>query len=185
MIPLLIAGPAVEPVTVAEMRAYLRLDDDAEDDLVAALIKAARLVVEAAAGRQLVEQSWRLTLDRWACGRAVLLPLSPLIRIDRIRVYDRLGAPQDLAAALYRAERASDPPPILVESAAPELAAQGIEIDIVVGFGPAAGDVPPPLAQSVRMLVARWFENRGDAPADLTLSAEIAALVAPYRRMRL
>jgi uncharacterized phiE125 gp8 family phage protein len=187
MIPLLIAGPAVEPVTLAEMGAYLRLDDAAEDDLVTALVKAARLVVEAAAGRQLVEQSWRLTLDRWPCGRAVLLPLSPLIRVERIRVFDPFGAPQDLAAALYRAERASDPPRIVVESAAPEpgLAAQGIEIDIVVGFGPAAGDVPPPLAQSVRMLVARWFENRGDAPADLTLPAEIAALVAPYRRMRL
>ena len=119
--------------------------------------------------------------------RAVLLPLSPLIRIERIRVFDRFGAPEDLAAALYRAERASDPPRIVVESAAPEpgLAAQGIEIDIVVGFGPAAGDVPPPLAQSVRMLVARWFQNRGDAPADLTLPADVAALVAPYRRMRL
>src|SRR5215203_4639596 len=118
------------------------------------------LVVEAAAGRQLVEQSWRLTLDRWPCRRAVLLPLSPLIRIERIRVFDRFGAPEDLAAALYRAERASDPPRIVIESAAPEpgLAAQGIEIDIVVG-GPAAGDVPPPLAQSVRMLVARWFES--------------------------
>jgi len=98
MIPLLIAGPAVEPVTLAEMRAYLRLDDDAEDELVAALIKAARLVAEAACGRQLVEQSWRLTLDRWPCGRAVLLPLSPLIRIERIRVFDRFGAPEDLAA---------------------------------------------------------------------------------------
>jgi len=32
--PVLIAGPAVEPVSLAEMRAYLRLDDGAEDDLV-------------------------------------------------------------------------------------------------------------------------------------------------------
>jgi hypothetical protein len=35
------------------------------------------------------------------------------------------------------------------------------------------------------MLVARWFQNRGDAPADLTLPPDVAALVAPYRRMRL
>ena len=32
------------------------------------------------------------------------------------------------------------------------------------------------------MLVARWFENRGDAAADLALPADVAALVAPYRR---
>src|SRR3954469_14533428 len=169
MIPLLIAGPAVEPVTLAEMRAYLRLDDEAEDDLVAALVKTARLVVEAACGRQLVEQSWRLTLDRWPCGRAVLLPLSPLVRVERVRVYDRTDAPTDLASSLYRADRANDPPRVLVESGAPEpgLAAAGIEIDIVVGFGPAAADVPAPLVQAVRMLVARWFENRGDAADDL------------------
>src|SRR5215210_3134221 len=104
MTPLLIAGPAVEPVALAEMRAYLRLDDEAEDDLVAALVTAARLVVEAASGRQLVEQTWRLVLGRWPCGRAVLLPLSPLIRVERVRVFDHAGAATDLAAALYRAD---------------------------------------------------------------------------------
>ncbi len=40
MVPIAIDGPAVEPVSIAEMRAYLRLDDGAEDELVAALVKA-------------------------------------------------------------------------------------------------------------------------------------------------
>ncbi|HEX8662978.1 MAG TPA: head-tail connector protein [Beijerinckiaceae bacterium] len=187
MTPLLIAGPAVEPVTLAEMRAYLRLDDNAEDDLVTALVKAARLLVEAASGRQLVEQTWRLVLDRWPCGRIVRLPLSPLIRVERLRVFDVAGAPTDLAAGLFRAEAASDPPRVVVEAAAtePGLAAEGIHLDVVVGFGPAAADVPAPLAQAVRLLVARWFENRGDAPADTALPPDVAALVAPYRRARL
>jgi uncharacterized phiE125 gp8 family phage protein len=187
MTPLLIAGPAVEPVTLAEMRAYLRLDDGGEDDLVAALVKAARLLVEAACGRQLVEQTWRLVLDRWPSGRIVRLPLSPLIRVERVRVFDATGSATDLAPALYRAEGASDPPRVVVESAAPEpgLAAEGIHLDIVVGFGPAAADVPAPLAQAVRLLVARWFENRGDSLGDTALPPDVAALVAPYRRARL
>ena len=186
MTPLLIAGPAVEPVTLAEMRTYLRLDDNAEDDLVSALIKAARLLVEAACGRQLVEQTWRLVLDRWPYGRIVRLPLSPLIRVERVRVFDAAGTPADLAPALYRAETASDPPRVAVDSAAPEpgLAAEGIHLDVVVGFGPPAADVPAPLAQAVRLLVARWFENRGDAP-DAALPPDVATLVAPYRRARL
>ena len=41
MTPIPIEGPAVEPVTVAEMRGFLRLDDGAEDALVADLIRAA------------------------------------------------------------------------------------------------------------------------------------------------
>ncbi|HEX8167786.1 MAG TPA: head-tail connector protein [Beijerinckiaceae bacterium] len=187
MTPLLIAGPAVEPVTLAEMRAYLRLDDNAEDDLVTALVKAARLLVEAACGRQLVEQTWRLMLDRWPCGRVVRLPLSPLIRVERLRVFDAAGTPADLASAFYRAEAASDPPRVAVSATAPEsgVAAEGIHLDVAVGFGPAAADVPAPLAQAVRLLVARWFENRGDALADTALPPDVAALVAPFRRARL
>jgi uncharacterized phiE125 gp8 family phage protein len=41
MNPILIDGPAVEPVALADMRAFLRLDDAAEDDLVTALIGTA------------------------------------------------------------------------------------------------------------------------------------------------
>jgi uncharacterized phiE125 gp8 family phage protein len=187
MIPLLIAGPAVEPVAVAEMRAYLRLDDGTEDDLVSALVRAARLLVEAASGRQLIEQSWRLVLDRWPARRTLLLPLSPLIRIERIRVYDAAGSASDVAAPLYRAERGCDPPRLALEPGAPEPGRliDGIEIDLVAGFGAAASDVPAALTQAIRLLAARWFENRGDAVADARLPPDIAALVAPYRRARL
>jgi uncharacterized phiE125 gp8 family phage protein len=187
MTPLLIADPAVEPVTLVAMRDYLRLDDTVEDDLVAALIKAARLLVEAACGRQLVEQTWRITLDRWPTGRIVALPLSPLMRVARVRVYDGAGAGTDLAASLYRADSVSDPPRVAIEPGAPEPGRpnHGIEIDVVAGFGPAAADVPAPLAQAIRLLVARWFENRGDMPVDATLPPDLSALVAPYRRARL
>ena len=41
MTPIRVAGPTVEPVSLAEMRAYLRLDSDdggAEDGLIGALL---------------------------------------------------------------------------------------------------------------------------------------------------
>jgi uncharacterized phiE125 gp8 family phage protein len=187
MTPLLIAGPAVEPVTLAAMRDYLRLDDGAEDDLVSSLIKAARLLVEAACGRQLIAQTWRITLDRWPASRVVMLPVSPLMSVARVSVYDAAGIGADLAASLYRADPVGDPPRVVVEAAAPEPGRiyNGIEIDAVAGFGPAAADVPGPLAQAIRLLVARWFENRGDGPAEPTLPPDLAALAAPYRRARL
>jgi uncharacterized phiE125 gp8 family phage protein len=187
MTPLLIAGPAVEPVTLAAMRDYLRLDDAAEDDLVAALIKAARLLVEASCGRQLIAQTWRVTLDRWPADRAVTLPVSPLMSVARVRLYDAAGIGADLAASLYRADALGDPPRVVVEPAAPEpgRSYNGIETDVVAGFGAVAADVPAPLAQALRLLVARWFENRGDGPPDPALPPEVATLMAPYRRARL
>ena len=97
MIPIFIDGPAVEPITLAEMKAYLRADDDpAQDDLIAGLVKAARLTIEAASRRILIAQRWRVVLDRWPPGGTILLPLSPVIAIDSIRVTDAAGVASDV-----------------------------------------------------------------------------------------
>jgi uncharacterized phiE125 gp8 family phage protein len=97
MYPILIDGPAVEPVTLTEMKTYLRIDDDQEDELVAGLIKAARLMVEAASRRILVEQRWRVVLDRWPEGGAVMLPLSPLMDLESIRVVGQDGTATEVS----------------------------------------------------------------------------------------
>ena len=56
MISYLLAGPAQEPVSLAEPKAFLKVDDSAEDGLVTTLIGAARLHIEAVTGRALLAQ---------------------------------------------------------------------------------------------------------------------------------
>ena len=77
MIPILVDGPAVEPITLAEMKAYLRVDDDdpAQDSVIAGLVKAARLTVEGppAASSSSSAGAWRWTAGRregWCCCRS-------------------------------------------------------------------------------------------------------------------
>ena len=65
---ILTAGPLVEPVTLATARAHLRLDTSDEDDLVIALIAAARLLLEAQTARAFITQSWRWVIDAWPGG---------------------------------------------------------------------------------------------------------------------
>jgi uncharacterized phiE125 gp8 family phage protein len=183
MNPIPIAGPAVEPVTLAEMRAFLRLDDAAEDELVATLLAAARRAVEAASGRALIAPIWRVSRDRWPFDGIVALPLSPLIAVEEIRVTDAAGATAVLAPALYRADAAADPPRVIIDAAAPAPArAHGIAIDVRIGYGAAPEDVPAPLRQAVCLLAAHWFEHRG---GDAAPPPDIGALVAPFRRARL
>jgi len=86
MTPLALAPPTAEPVTLAEARQFLRLDQTEEDDLLATLITAARLMIEAGAGRCLIEQRWRVVLDRWPADGAIRLPLSPVMRIEAARL---------------------------------------------------------------------------------------------------
>jgi uncharacterized phiE125 gp8 family phage protein len=110
-----IAGPAVEPVGLDEIRAFLRLDDAAQDDLVGSLVKAALHCVEVASGRVLVAQAWGLALDRWPEDRVVSLPLSPLISVEAIRVFNASGGAETRAPALYRVDAVADPPRVLID----------------------------------------------------------------------
>jgi len=186
MIPIFIDGPAVEPVSLAEMKAYLRVDDDGQDELIAGLVKAARLTVEAASRRILVEQRWRVVLDRWPHDGTILLPLSPLIAVEGITVTDAEGNAVALPAGAYETDALSDPPRIAVSGAPePGRARNGISIALRVGFGTTPDSVPASLRLAIRILVAHWFENRGDMTGEQILPPEAFALVAPFQRARL
>jgi len=187
MTPIMLQGPAAEPVGLAEAKAYLRIDGDDEDELVGMLVTAARLTVEVECGRALIQQRWRLSLDRWPRGCEIRVPIAPFRACEAVRVHAGAGTPSLVPPDAYIADAAEEGGRILMTGTppAPARRAGGIEADIVVGYGPRAGDVPGPLRQAVRLLVARWFERRGDDPLDegpARLPGDVAALLAPYRR---
>ena len=88
MTPILIAGPASEPVSLEECKAWMRVDSDADDALIAALVTSARLVLEAATRRLFISQTWRIISDQWPAEQTFSIPLAPLISLDALRVYD-------------------------------------------------------------------------------------------------
>jgi uncharacterized phiE125 gp8 family phage protein len=190
MIPLIVNGPAIEPVALADAKQWLKLETSDDDDVVGALITAARLMVEAQIRRMLITQTWRLIYDCWPNGRLIKIPLAPFQSLAAMRVFDANGAAQTVSASFYYVDAAPDtariifgaPPPM------PARAAAGIEIDVVVGYGAIPASVPEPLRQAIRTLVTDWYENRGDAGPDdpaNALPSSVRALVAPYQRPRL
>lgn len=180
-----LTGPAAEPVTLSEAKAWLRLDTNDEDDLVTALIASARAAIEAHLRRVLMAQTWRLVLDAWPQGNVLHLPFAPLISISAIRVFDAADIAQVIATASTRLDAASDPARLVFITAPPTPARSlnGIEVDAVCGYGNTASDVPAPIRQALKMLIAQLYENRGDAAGEWP--ASIIAVLAPFRRMRL
>ncbi len=190
MLPKLIQAPVLEPVSLAEARQWLRDDGFEEDQLIQTLIVSARMTIEAYTRRFLVEQKWRLSLDHWPvtvlAENKMDIPFMPCRTIERIRIYENATTSRLLDAASFRLSSSLDEARVvfLTQPPVPGLKTEGIEIDIVVGYGMQPSDTPAPLRRAILMLVAAWRESRGDAP-ELTLPETILRLAAPFRRERL
>jgi len=186
MASILLTAPAVEPLSLNDAKAFLRVEHDAEDDFIVALVAAARLQVEAHTRRALIAQTWRLTLDRWPeDGRLTVRP-APLRDLVAARVYDANNVAHTLDLQAFVIDTAASALAFAPWGlAAPGRTSAGIELDVSVGYGEGAADVPEPLRQAIRLMVAHGYEHRGGGTAAALLPSMVAALIAPYRMLSL
>jgi uncharacterized phiE125 gp8 family phage protein len=188
MSSILLTPPAAEPLLLADAKGFLRVETDEDDALIAALVSAARLHVEAQTGLALLAQSWRMVLDRWPeCGRIPVRP-APLRSVTAARVFDREGHAHAVDTQAFVPDMAAMTLAFVPWAMPlPTRIAAGIEVDIAVGFGDAPADVPEPLRHAIRLLAAHWYENRGVVAADAraTVPSTVGALLVPYRRLSL
>src|SRR3954453_15837594 len=88
---ILLVPPSAEPWSVAEAKAFLRVEHDDDDAVIAALIAAARGQVEALSRRALLVQRWRLVLDAWPSNGRLDPRMGPLRSLIAARVFDAAG----------------------------------------------------------------------------------------------
>ncbi|QKE40358.1 MAG: phage head-tail connector protein [Ferrovum myxofaciens] len=120
----LISGPVVEPVSLLEAKAHLRVDISDDDALISALIVAARMHAETVTRRALIAQSWKLVLDSfpgptligipWGKpftlpGHAIILEKSQVRVVTAIQYLDMSGVIQVMPAANYTVDLTSEP----------------------------------------------------------------------------
>jgi uncharacterized phiE125 gp8 family phage protein len=159
-------SPATEPVSVAELKTQLRIDHEAEDQLLARLISAARQATEAYCGRALITRRLAETFDAWPRGQTVALSWTPLVSVGSVSVFGAGGfAP--LPAEAYTVIPDDLEGRLVVRPGAPAPARNvcGIEIDYRAGFGASAGDTPAALRQAVLVAAAALYERGGASGA--------------------
>ncbi|MFU0506648.1 head-tail connector protein [Pseudaminobacter sp. NGMCC 1.201702] len=181
--------PAVEPVTLAEVKNHLRLSHQSEDELLAGLIRAAREDVERATGVAMIDQTWRLVLDCWPRGGCVTLMRHPVREILSVTLFGSEGEASVMDPSDYQLDSLSRPARLQFHRRPEPLRAMnGIEIDFKAGFGEAGTDVPDLLRRAVLMLVAHWYEFRasiGPAQQPASYPAGYDRLISGYRDRRL
>lgn len=181
--------PAAEPITLAEVKAHLRLDTNDEDGLLTALIRTARHHMEAETGLCLIARPLRLYLDDWPADRVIQIARGPVQTIETVTVYDAGGAPVETDVSGAVLDGTARPARLmLADRPATERALNGIEIDFTAGFGESGAEVPDTLKRALLLHVALMFELRGvlslgDQPGAVPDGYD--RLVAPYRMRRL
>ena len=157
--------------------------------LIEGLIRAAREDVERAAGLALIDQTWRLAIDRIPANDIVLLMRHPVCEIIAVTAYGTEGEASLVNVGDYLADLVSRPQRLMfLKRPEPMRAMNGIEIDFRAGFGEAGPEVPDLLRRAILVLVAHWYEFRASyVPRDQPVSypPQYERMISGYRDRRL
>jgi uncharacterized phiE125 gp8 family phage protein len=163
--------PAVEPVTLSEAKAHLRVDTTADDAYISSLISAAREWCEQYLDRSLVHTQWVMRFDKFPPDGTmdIELPRPPMATAGTATAVALTftfenGTTSTYSTASYRVDRDGVPgtvktlygqtwPPHLQDDNA-------ISVTWWGGYGASGTSVPAAIRHAMLMLVCFWYENR-------------------------
>lgn len=186
-----LTGPAAEPVTRDEAKAWSRIDTAFDDSLIDALIKRAREHCEAITRSQFITATYALLMDGFptACrpdvyrvterreGTDIVLPRPPLVSVQSITYLDEAGATQTVTASDYVLSTYDAPGRIALANGKtwPSTLCQlnAVTIAYTAGYGATATEVPESIKLAMSLLIAHWYENREATASAAALPKEM------------
>lgn len=103
----LITSPAIEPVTLAEVKLHTRISHDIEDSLLTSWIVSARQRAEDFLNRCFIAQVWEMNFDGFPC-LPLMFPRAPLMQLLSIKYYDTANTETDLYYESYNPVSTTD-----------------------------------------------------------------------------
>ena len=178
--------PVVEPLTLVEIKAHLRLDGEEEDGLLLALATVAREHLERDTGLVLAAREFRLCLDDWPEDGVLTIARGPVRAVTAVTVYDDEGEPQAVDLDGHLLDGQARPARLWLRETPPaDRVLNGIEVEVSAGFGEGGTDVPETLKRAMLLHVAAMYACRGVVAADAqpaVVPPGYDRLIAPFCR---
>lgn len=194
--------PASEPITLAEAKAYLRVDSSGDDALITSLIVSARKLCEEHMQRAIMSQTLQLFLDSlddideplWEGMRTgpylnyyknyIDLPMPPVTSVTHVKTYDDEDTATTFANTKYYVDNAKQPARIVLRTGetfpTALRVANAIEVKYIVGYA-SANAVPEPIKFAIYQVLTYLYEHRGDMYEGKTSMPSTATkLLSPY-----
>lgn len=174
--------PAIEPITVDDLKTFARIDGNDEDSLLQSFISTARKMTEDYLGRALIEQIITLKMDEWP-GEVIELPRPPLMSIVAVETLDEEDTATVYDSSNYFTNVTAEPGLLILKNGVtpPQNTNRyygGYQIRYKAGYGATAANVPRPIIDSIKQWATALYENRavGNEPP-----GEIKSLLNLYR----
>ena len=186
----LVTDAASEPVTLADAKAFCRVDITDDDTLITSLITSARKRVEKDTGLALLTQTWVCVYDRWPdqaqngmsgpwwdgvregpismlnSSGVVRIPKRPFQSVTQIQIRDAYSSLTTVDPTLYFVEASDYMGRIIRKLGAvwPIVVmppSSAIEITFKCGFDATPyTGIPDDLIQAVKFLIKNWYDQR-------------------------
>ena len=167
-------APAVEPVTLSEAKAHLRVDTSDDDTYIGTLVTAAREWVEQYLDRTLIHTQWVLRFDKFPPSgiEPVELPRPPMVASGTatavaVTFTSEAGTTSTYSTAEYRVDRSATPGailPIYGTTWTPHRQDDNaISVTWWAGYGASGSSVPAAIRHAMLMLIGTWYERRAAA----------------------
>ena len=177
----LVTAPATEPVSLTDVKTFLRIDGTTDDAILTMLIASARRMAEEYTKRAFITQTWKLVMDRFSewddvlppgyyqapspflvnGSQAIQLSRQPIQSITSIKTTDTANAQTAVSVTTYALDTATGrillnegyswPSSLRTHSA--------VEIIFVAGWTSAAL-VPDPIKQGILQHIAASYTNK-------------------------
>lgn len=189
-----ITPATLKPLTVQEVKDFLRVDSDAEDTLLGVLIDAATEVAQHYLGRFLlttvVEEFYdffpvyKTGVDPFQGDRNIIyLSRGPVQTVASVKYIDGNGDEQTVTSTDYRTDLVSEPARIMPDHGwyGTKDTVNAVIVRYTSGYTQAS-DVPANIKVALLLIIAEMYEKRVDSVHRMPTASE--HLLNPYRVFR-
>jgi len=155
-------APTVEPVSVSEAKAHLRVDHSDEDSYISTLISVGREIAEQYTNRSFISQSLVVQLDEFSSSNVgIELIYGAVKSITSVVYFDANNDSQVWATSNYRLDLVSKVNEVFAVTSWPETYTRHDAITITYVAGETdATTVNKNVKQAILMIVGHFYENR-------------------------